>query len=141
MPEKVKISELETAPTIGGGDLAVLAIENAQSETGYESKKATLNGLGNALNNSIEYTSALRTTSKTPIGAINEINGKWVTQTLTAGSTTMTISDEAITTASSFDFYTDKFGVSPTGATVATGTLTLTFPAQQTDISVKVRIL
>ena len=73
MPDSVKFSELDTATDIGGGDLAALAVENSQSETGYSSKKATLNNLGLALNNGIEYTTALQTTSKKPIGAINEL--------------------------------------------------------------------
>ena len=63
-----------------------------------------------------------------------------LTGTLTAGSTTLTISDASITTNSVIDYYTDIFGVNPTNAVVATGSVTLTFDAQQSDLHVKVRV-
>lgn len=63
-----------------------------------------------------------------------------LTGTLTSGSTTLTISDAAITTTSTIDIYTDVFGIQPTNAVVATGSITLTFLAQASDISVKVRV-
>ena len=66
--------------------------------------------------------------------------GVWLTGTLTAGSTILILSDVAITSGSSFDFYTDVYGVNPSDVTVGTGTITLTFPAQASDISVKVRV-
>lgn len=73
MPDTVRYSDLDTAASIGGNDLTALAVENSQSETGYSSKKVTMNQLGSALNNGIEYTSELQTTSKKIIGAINEL--------------------------------------------------------------------
>lgn len=63
-----------------------------------------------------------------------------VSGTLTAGSTTLTLSDPAILTTSTFEFFTDTFGVSPTAVSVSTGSITLTFPAQQANLGVKVRI-
>jgi hypothetical protein len=63
-----------------------------------------------------------------------------LTDTLTAGNTTLTLTDDAITTTSTIDIYCDVFGVQPTNAVVATGSITLTFLAQSTDISVKVRV-
>lgn len=63
-----------------------------------------------------------------------------VTGTLTAGQTSITLSSASITTSSTLDFYTDVFGVSPTAASVSTGSVTLTFSAQQSDMSVKVRV-
>lgn len=59
--------------------------------------------------------------------------------TLTAGQTTLTLTDSAITTDSTLDFYTDTFGVNPTDVAVTTGSVTLTFEAQANDIEVKVR--
>jgi len=63
---------------------------------------------------------------------------KVLTGTLTAGNTSLTLSDSAITTDSTIDIYTDTFGVNPTNAVVATGSVTLTFAAQQSNLGVKV---
>lgn len=63
-----------------------------------------------------------------------------VTGTLTAGQTSITLSSASITTSSTLDFYTDVFGVSPTAVSVSTGSVTLTFSAQQSNMSVKVRV-
>lgn len=60
--------------------------------------------------------------------------------TLTAGSTTLTLQNVAITTTATYDFFTDAFGVSPTNIQVTNGELVLTFEAQQSDVSVKVRV-
>ena len=63
-----------------------------------------------------------------------------LTGTLTAGKTTITLTDSAITTDSKFDFYTSIYGVSPTNVTVASGNITLTFDAQKTNMNVEVRV-
>ena len=39
-----------------------------------------------------------------------------------------------------FSFYTSIWGVNPTGVSVATGSVTLTFDAQESDMEVGVRI-
>ena len=72
----------------------------------------------------------------------NESAGGYIdiTGVLTAGSTSITLSDVSITTASTFDFYTDTFGVNPTAITVTNGNITLTFEAQQSNVGVKVRV-
>ena len=75
---------------------------------------------------------------------ITDLNmtGTWVDLigTLTAGSTSLVISDATITTSSTIDIYTDVFGVNPTNVVVATGSVTLTFEAQQNNLGVKVRV-
>lgn len=63
-----------------------------------------------------------------------------VSATLTAGNTTLTITDDAIETTSTIDIYVSEFGIQPTNAVVATGNITLTFLAQASDITVKVRV-
>lgn len=63
-----------------------------------------------------------------------------VTGTLTAGQTSVTLSDASILTTSTIDVYTDVFWVNPTAISVATGSVTLTFPVQSTNIGVKVRV-
>ena len=63
-----------------------------------------------------------------------------LTATLTAGSTSLVFSDSSILTTSTIDIFTSVWGVNPTAVTVATGSVTLTFAAQQSDVSVKVRV-
>lgn len=64
-----------------------------------------------------------------------------LTGTLTAGETTITLTDDSITTGRKFDFYTSIYGVSPTNVTVADGNITLEFDAQETDMNVEVRVM
>lgn len=59
--------------------------------------------------------------------------------TLTAGLTTLVISSDAISTSSTIDVYTDA-DVDYNSITVATGSVTLTFDAQASDMGVKVRV-
>ena len=63
-----------------------------------------------------------------------------LTGTLKAGATTITLTDNAITTDSKFDFYASIFGVNPTAVTVSNGNITLTFDAQKTNMNVEVRV-
>lgn len=63
-----------------------------------------------------------------------------ITGTLSAGSTSITLTDERITTDSVFRFFTSKFGVSPTGATVNNGSIILTFEAQSEPLTVGVKL-
>ena len=63
-----------------------------------------------------------------------------LTGTLTTGNTTLTITDDAIETTSTIDIYCDTYGIQPTNAVVATGSITITFLAQASDLNVKVRV-
>lgn len=62
-----------------------------------------------------------------------------VTGTLTAGTTSITLQDASITTTSTINVYTDG-GVDYNSITVATGSVTLTFDAQVSDLPVIVRV-
>lgn len=66
--------------------------------------------------------------------------GLEVVGTLTAGQTSITLQEAHISTADtcSLSFKTNIFGVNPTAVSVSTGSVTLTFPAQATDMRVKV---
>lgn len=64
-----------------------------------------------------------------------------LTGTLTAGQTSLTIASAYITTNSIIDIYVDVFGVDPTNVVVTTGSITITFDVQTTDLSVKVVII
>lgn len=65
-----------------------------------------------------------------------------ITGTLVAGSTTVTFTSSVITTSSTVDWYVDDafYGVYPTAIALATGSVTLTFESQASNIPVKVRI-
>lgn len=67
-----------------------------------------------------------------------KVMGKTLTGTLSAGSTTLTLSDESIKTTSMLDIYTDVWGVAPTNVAAVTGSVTLTFESRQSALSVKV---
>lgn len=69
---------------------------------------------------------------------IKKITGTSVTGTLSAGSTSITLSNSAITTSSEIDIYTSIYGVSPESVTLAAGKITLTFITQKTSMTVKV---
>lgn len=73
MPDSKEISQLTTAEQTSGSDLFETAIPNAMTESGYVSRKVTANALALLFNNTLQFSSQLQTTSKTLIGAINEI--------------------------------------------------------------------
>lgn len=58
--------------------------------------------------------------------------------TLTAGSTSITLSNSAITTESLIDIYTDNYSIAPIGATVNSGEIILSFDAQTFAVKIKV---
>lgn len=63
-----------------------------------------------------------------------------LTSTLSAGSTSLTFSNAAITTTAMYDVYADKYGLTPTDITITTGQAVLTFEAQSANVSVKLVI-
>lgn len=60
--------------------------------------------------------------------------------TLLAGNTSVTLNNPSIKNTSNFEFFTDVFGICPTNAVISTGSVTLTFDEQATDLGVKVRV-
>lgn len=62
-----------------------------------------------------------------------------ITGTLTAGSTSITLSDNSITTSSTIEVFND-LDIPYNSKTLSTGSVTLTFDAQQSDMAVKVRV-
>lgn len=65
---------------------------------------------------------------------------KITTGTLAKGSISITLSDSRITTSSILSFYTSIYGVVAESVTVAAGKVTLTFPAQESAMTVGVRV-
>ena len=97
-----------------------------------------------SLEDETEYTQEGDSFGATDINRTNEAINKLtnvLTGTLSAGETTLIISDDSITEDSMIDIYTNVFGVNPTEVTVASGSITLVFDAQETDLGVKVRVM
>jgi hypothetical protein len=67
-----------------------------------------------------------------------QVAGTLLLTKLYAGKTTVTITGDAITQDSTFDIYTDKYGVNPKNVTVDTGSITLEFKPQEVDVNIKV---
>lgn len=136
-----KISELPSVISLDIND--VLAIVSKDNDNNDTTMKVLVSALANKLNNNIQY-AALNTSDDTIVGAINELEARStyteVTGILLTGATSITLSDASITTTSTIDIYTDVFGIQPTNAVVASGSITLTFLAQSNDITVKVRV-
>lgn len=139
-----KISQLDLAVTFPVGSLVVASLEDEHSESGYASFKVPSELMASQILSVYSWPLLLNTASKSISGAINELNGKVyeveISGTLFAGSTTIGFLDEAITTSSVIDIYTDKYGVSPDSVTVSTGRIDMTFPEQASDLGVKVRV-
>lgn len=72
---------------------------------------------------------------------MDEKDDIFLTQTLTAGSTSLTFTDERITTDSIIDVYLSVFDVAPTNITVNDGSAVLTFDNQSEDVVVKLRLV
>lgn len=98
------------------------------------SSKVSAEDIGDFVNTSQTY-SGLNTTAKTPVGAINEVAGKKLSNTLTAGSTTLTFTDSAITADSLILVFTEG-GLLYNSITTAVGSVVLTFDEQASDVAV-----
>jgi len=63
------------------------------------------------------------------------------TETLTAGETTVTITDSAIAVGSMIEIYPDVYGLEPTNVEVTAGQIVLTYDEQGVDIHIKVKVI
>lgn len=135
----IKIKDLTEALQISNNAEFVYTQDNGGSNTTFKAKTTQL---ATKLNESVTYNN-LQTTSKTIVGAINEVYGTWLTGTLTAGQTSITFTDNAITTDSIIQIFVDTSfsNVWWNSVTLSTGSLTISFPAQNSDMPVKVRLL
>lgn len=136
-----KVSALVSTEDVAAGDLLLATIEDQQEASGYSSRRITLANFARCVLNVLQFPLLLtKTTSKSVIGAINEIGYTELSGTLTAGQTSLTISNAVITTSNTFDIFASVYGVAPETVTVATGSITLTFEEQASDLGVKVRV-
>ena len=135
-----RITELPSLTALNLTDALALASKDNNNDD--ITVKLLISELASELMTEIDYAS-LTTSSKKIVNAINEVASSTYTEvsgTLTAGSTSLTLSDASILATSTFDIYVSSFGIQPTNAVVATGSITLTFLAQASDITVKVRV-
>lgn len=116
-PARRKLSTIDTAQVFGVYDV--------------ERDEGTVSQEGTPLN---------ATTFNTLQDNVAAALGKELTGTLTAGSTTLAFTDAAISSNSIVDIYVSVYGISPTAASIADNTLTLTFETQASDLGVMVVI-
>lgn len=76
MPVDFRISDLPTSIPFNNLDIMEVSQVDSESPSGYSSVKKTMEEIGEKLLNDIQYASALNTTDKKIIGAINEVNNK-----------------------------------------------------------------
>ena len=98
------------------------------------SSKVSAEDIGDFVNTSQTY-SGLNTTAKSVVGAINEVAGKELSATLTAGSTSLTFTDSSIL-ADSLIFVFAEGGLLYNSISTAVGSVVLTFDEQATDVAV-----
>ena len=135
------ISQFDLSSSLPVGSLFIASIEDQTAASGYISKKVTSETAASEMLGQYGFPLILtKTSSKNVLGALNEIAYKTLTGTLTAGQTSVTISDASITTTSDIDIYSDVYGVAPEDVTVSTGSITLTFEVRQTDLHIKLRV-
>lgn len=114
-PARRKLSTIDTAQVFGVYDV--------------ERDEGTVSQEGTPLN---------ATTFNTMQNNIEAALGVELTGTLTAGASTLVITDDAINSNSIIDIYTSIFGVSPMDAAIAGNSLTLTFYEQANDMDILV---
>ena len=148
--DKMKISELPSALVLDNTDELPVNQGGAGSRT---TKRASVAVLGSHIAETMQFSSELQTADKTLVGAINEIaqgggggGGSWtdIIATLTAGNTSVTIQNAAITANSTIQVFENVGAYSdliePADIVATVGEVVITFPAQSSDLSVKVRV-
>lgn len=136
-----KISELPSVISLDIND--VLAIVSKDNDNNDTTMKVLVSALANKLNNNIQY-AALNTSNDTIVGAINELEARStyteVTGTLTAGQTSITLNDASITSSSFIQVFAGNGNINYTSISATTGSVTIGFLAQASDMTVTVRV-
>lgn len=124
-----RVSEYPTRRTITdtttlvAQQVTVVRDEGTVTEQGDVFDAATMNNLESRINSAF--------------GALTHE----ISATLAAGSTTIILVDQTITTSSTVDIYTDTWGISPESVVVNTGSITLTFAPLDDPLAVKVKVI
>jgi len=103
------------------------------------SSKVSAEDIGDFTNTSQTYSGLDRTTAKSVVGAINEVAGKKLSATLTAGSTSLTFTDSSIMADSLISVFTEG-GLLYNSITTTVGSVVLTFDKQATDVDVTILV-
>lgn len=114
------------------GEYADLALEH------FNKAQTQAEAAGNSASLAAASALAAETAAKEAADSANKPIA--IAETLPAGETELSILNEAITTSSVIDFYTNVFGVNPADIVIADGKLSLVFDSQEQDISVLVEI-
>ena len=139
------ISQFPAASALDPSSLLFLSEEDISAASGYQSKYINAGTAAQNILASFLFPLLFDTTAKNAIGAINEVFGlaKYtaLTGTITAGSTSVTISSAAILDTSLLDIYTDPLipiqdAVVPSGG----GSVTITVEEQAANVSVLVLV-
>lgn len=120
MNDDLIISMLALAGRLSASDFLVIDIPDAESETGYATRKVTTQELFMYFLTQVLYTSQLNTDVKTVIGAINEVKSAAATAATKAGNaedTTNAMVDD-VKALESAQYYQDGDEVSLTDAIV-----------------------
>lgn len=138
----MKLSEMETLSSVSAGALLYIAPEDALNTSGYASNKITVSAFVSGVISQLDFPLLFpKTTQKNVAGAIDELAPTKLTTTLSSGSTSVTLSDASITTTSTLKFYSQTWGLYPSQEpVVTTGSVTLTFEAQEADAEIKVEV-
>ena len=136
----IRFSQLPTVVSLKDSDLFAISSPDTSTPPVYTSAQSPIAQVAAKIVEGTTFTTSMPTTNKTVAGAIQEMYGTVLTDTLEAGETTVTFTNNAITANSTLDIYTDTFGVNPTNVTVSAGEIVLTFSAQASDLGVKVRV-
>ena len=136
MPDDIKISALTVDPTLD--DSAVFPMVQELNGTLTTLKVSTSQVAGKVAENTTYVN--LKTTSKNIVGAINEVNGIWLSDTLSAGSTSIVFTDNSITADSAVEVYADDGNLYYTSIVVdgTNHTCTIGFPAQSSAVDVDI---
>lgn len=135
-----RITELPSLIALNLTDALALASKDSNNDD--LTVKILISELAAELAEEISYAN-LNTSSKKLVGAINEVaSGAYteVTGTLTAGSTSITLSDASITSSSFIQVFAGNGNINYTSISVATGSVTIGFLAQASDMTVTVRV-
>lgn len=137
------LSDVNVASSPTGGQALVYDSQNQVWVNGSVSSVATLNDLTNVTITSPHAGDILAYDSQNQIW-VNQPNSSAtvLTSTLIAGNTTLTFTDNSITTNSTIDVYVDPafVGVTYSSLTVSTGSAVFTFPVQSSDMAVKIEV-
>ena len=137
----IRFSQLPTVVSLKDSDIFAISSPDTSTPPVYTSAQSPISQVAAKIVEGTTFTTSMPTTNKTVAGAIQEIYGIILIDTLEAGETTLTFTKQAITTNSTLDnIWASVFGIFPTNAVFANGSLTLTFDAQANDIEIKVRI-